>query len=75
MKITKVKGTEIRRAWKDEHTIFAIIGKVNELFLKGIIFSENVQGNEEKWLGIEDFGNKITEFATLEEAKEYYRSL
>ena len=75
MKITRVKGTEIRRVWKDEHTVHAIVGKVDELFEKGIIFNDGVEGNEEKWLGIEDSGNKVTEFTTLEEAKYYYHNL
>lgn len=75
MKITRVKGTDIRRVWKDEHTIYAIIGEVKDLLEKDIIFKDNVEGNEEKWLSIEALDTKITEFATLEEAKDYYRNL
>ena len=74
MKITRVKETEIRRVWKDAN-VYAIIGRVDDLLKRDIIFNDNVKGNEEKWLGIEDLGNKITEFETLEEAKEYYRNL
>ena len=74
MKITRVKETEIRRVWKDAN-VYAIIGRVDDLAKRNIIFEDNVKGNEKKWLGIEDSGNKITEFETLEEAKDHYRSL
>ena len=74
MKITKVKDTEIRRVWKDAN-VYAIIGRVGDLAERNIIFDDNVKGNENKWLGIEDSGNKITEFETLEKAKEYYINL
>lgn len=74
MKITKIKDTEIRRVWKDAN-VYAIIGRVGDLAERNIIFDDNVKGNENKWLGIEDSGNKITEFETLEEAKDHYRSL
>lgn len=74
MKITKIKDTEIRRVWKDAN-VYAIIGRVDDLHKRNIIFDVNLKGNENKWLGIEDGGNVIKEFETLEEAKEYYRNL
>lgn len=74
MKITKVKETEIRRVWKDAN-VYAIIGRVDDLAKRNIIFNYNVKGNENKWLGIEDGGNVIKEFETLEKAKEYYKNL
>lgn len=75
MRITRVKGTDIRKVYKDQNSVYAIIGRVDDLVKRNLIFKDNTEGNEEKWLGIEDLGNKITEFETLEEAKNYYRSL
>lgn len=74
MKITRVKDTEIRRVWKDDN-VYAIIGRVDDLAKRNIIFSDNVKDNENKWLSIERSGNKVTEFETLERAKEYYINL
>lgn len=75
MKITKVIGTEIRKAKTEDEKVYAIIGQVKELLEKEIIFPDNTYGNEEKWLGIEKKGEIIREFNTLEEAKNYYRNL
>lgn len=75
MKITKVIGTEIRKAKLEDGTVYAIIGQVKELLEKEIIFPDNTYGNEEKWLGIEKQGEIFREFNTLEEAKNYYRNL
>lgn len=75
MRITRVKGTDIRKVYKDQNSVYAVVGRVNDLVKRNLIFNDNTEGNEEKWLGIEDLGNKITEFETLEEAKDYYRSL
>lgn len=75
MKITKIKDTEIRRVKNDDGTVYAIIGEVKELLEKEIIFSDNTAGNENKWLGIEESGELIREFNSLDEAKNYYRSL
>ena len=75
MKITKIKDTEIRRVKNDDGTVYAIIGEVKELLEKEIIFSDNTVGNENKWLGIEDSGELIREFNSLDDAKNYYRSL
>lgn len=75
MKFTKVINTEIRKAKLDDGTVYAIIGRVGELLEKNIIFPENTQGNEEKWLGIEKGGEVFKEFNTLEDAKAYYRNL
>ena len=75
MKITKIKDTEIRRAKNDDGTVYAIIGEVKELLEKEIIFPDNTAGNESKWLGIEDSGAYIREFNSLDDAKNYYRSL
>ena len=75
MKITKIKDTEIRRVKNDDGAVYAIIGEVKELLEKEIIFSDNTVGNENKWLGIEDSGELIREFNSLDEAKNYYRSL
>lgn len=75
MRITRVKGTDIRKVYKDQNSVYAVIGRVDDLVKRNLIFKDNTEGNEEKWLGIEDLGNKITEFETLEEAKDHYRSL
>ena len=75
MKITKIKDTEIRRVNRDDVTVYAIIGEVKELLEKDIIFSDNTAGNENKWLGIEKSGEIIREFNSLDDAKNYYRSL
>lgn len=75
MKITKIKDTEIRRVKYDDGTVYAIIGEVKELLEKEIIFSDNTVGNGNKWLGIEESGELIREFNSLDDAKNYYRSL
>ena len=75
MKITKITGTEIRRAKNDDGTVYAIIGEVKELLEKEIIFPDNTNGNENKWVGIEKSGEFIREFNSLDDAKNYYRSL
>ena len=75
MKIKKIKDTESRRAKRDDGTVYAIIGEVKELLEKEIIFSDNTVGNENKWLGIEESGELIREFNSLDDAKNYYRSL
>lgn len=75
MKFTKVVDTEIRKAKFDDGTVYAIIGQVKELLEKEIIFPDNTSGNEEKWLGIEKNGDIFKEFNTLEDAKNYYRSI
>lgn len=75
MKITKIKDTEIRRIKNDDGKVYAIIGEVKELLEKEIIFSDNTAGNKNKWLGIEESGELIREFNSLDEAKNYYRSL
>ena len=75
MKFIKLKGTEIRKAKRDDGTVYAIIGQIKELVEKEIIFSDNTSGYEEIWLGIEKNGDIIKEFATLEDAKNYYRTI
>ena len=50
----------------------ALIGPVKELLKENIIFPDNTQGNEDKWLVVrnnEDW--TIYEFPSLYEAKEY----
>ena len=73
MKFTKVVNREIRKAKLDDGTVYAIIGQVRELLVNGVIYPDNIIGNEDKWLGIEDNGNVVREFNTLDEAKDYYR--
>ena len=73
MKFTKVVNTGIRKAKLDDGTVYAIIGQVQELVAKNVIYPDNTIGNEDKWLGIEDNGNVVREFNTLDEAKYYYR--
>lgn len=31
MRITRVKGTDIRKVYKDQNSVYAIIGRVNDL--------------------------------------------
>ena len=73
MKFTKIVKTGIRKAKLDDGTLYAIIGQVRELLANDIIYVDNTSGNDDKWLGIEDSGNVVREFNTLEEAKDYYR--
>lgn len=75
MKFTKIVDTEIRKVKFDDGTVYAVIGQVKELLEKEIIFPDNTSGNEEKWLGIEKDGDVFREFDTLEDAKNYYRSV
>lgn len=75
MRFTKIVDTEIRKAKFDDGTVYAVIGQVKELLEKEIIFPDNTSGNEEKWLGIEKNGDVFREFNTLEDAKNYYRSI
>jgi len=75
MRITRVKGTDIRKVYKDQNNVYAVICRVDDLVKRNIIFKDNTESNEEKWLSIEDSGNKVIEFTTLEEAKSYYHSL
>ena len=73
MKFTKVVNTGIRKAKLDDGTVYAIIGQVRELLVNGIVYVDNTISNEDKWLGIEDNGDTVREFNTLDEAKDYYR--
>lgn len=75
MKFTKIINTEIRKAKLDDGTVYAIIGQVEELLANGAIYVDNTTDNEDKWLGIEDNGDVVREFNTLDEAKDYYRKL
>lgn len=75
IKFYKVQGTEIRKAMEvDENgqrlEVKAVIGKVAELLEKEIIFPDNTAGNEEKWLVVCKNGLDITEFDSLQEAKD-----
>lgn len=70
MKFTKVVDTGIRKAKLDDGTIYAIIGQVRELLSNGAIYLDNTIGNEDKWLGIENNGDVVREFNTLDEAKD-----
>lgn len=72
MKFTKIDNTGIRKAKLDDGTVYAIIGQVRELLANGVIYVDNTIGNEDKWLGIEDNGDVVREFNTLDEAKDYY---
>ena len=73
MKFTKVVNTGIHKAKLDDGTVYAIIGQVRELLVNGVIYADNTIGNEDKWLGIENNGDVVREFNTLDEAKDYYR--
>lgn len=53
--------------------LYTIIDRTDDFVKRNLIFKNNIEGNEEKWLGIKDSGNKITEFEILEEAKDHYR--
>ena len=72
MKFTKIVNTGIRKAKLDDGTVYAIIGQVRELLANGVIYADNIIGNEDKWLGIEDNGDVVREFNSLDEAKDYY---
>ena len=75
MKFTKIINTGIRKAKLDDGTVYAIIGQVRELLANGVIYVDNTIGNEDKWLGVEDNGNVVREFDSLNEAKDYYRKI
>ncbi len=75
------KNPEIRKVaecWADgtqTGRLFALIGQVSELVKEEIIFPENTDGNEGKWLIVRNNDeNTIYEFSSLEEAKEYCRN-
>lgn len=75
IKFYKVKDTEIRKVAEVDDQgqvkeVKAIIGQVAELLEKEIIFPDSTKGNEEKWLVICNNGVDITEFSSLQEAKE-----
>ena len=72
MKFTKIVNTGIRKAKLDDGTVYAIIGQVRELLANGVIYVDNIIGNEDKWLGIENNGDIVREFNSLDEAKDYY---
>ena len=71
MKFYKIVNTEIRKAELDDGSLYAVIGKVKELFENNLICVDN----DEKWLGIELGTNIIKEFNSLEDAKNYYRTI
>ena len=73
MKFTKIVNTGICKAKLDNGTVYAIIGQVRELLANGVIYVDNIICNEDKWLGIEDNGDVVREFNSLNEAKDYYR--
>ncbi|MDD6489000.1 MAG: hypothetical protein PUG48_04185 [Clostridia bacterium] len=78
LKFFKVDGTGIRRVIEvsdkgEKLKVYCIIGRVDELLEKDIIFADNTKGNEDKWLVIENQGDVITEKTSLEEAKDYCR--
>ena len=75
MKFTKIINTGIRKAKLDDGTVYAVIGQVRELLANDIIYVDNTTGNEDKWLGIEDNGDVVREFNSLDEAKDYYSKL
>ncbi len=75
IKFYKVKDTEIRKVAEVDDQgqvkeVKGIIGKVAELLEKEIIFPDNTAGNEEKWLVVCKSGLDITEFDSLQEAKD-----
>ena len=73
MKFTKIINTGIRKAKLDDGTVYAIIGQVRELLANGTIYVDTTIGNDDKWLGIENNGDVVREFNSLDEAKDYYR--
>lgn len=53
--------------------VVAIIGQVKEMLSMGVIFSDNTDGNMEKWIAVNASDtDDIAEFNTLEEAKRHY---
>lgn len=55
-----------------KHNVVAIIGQVKDLYEADLIFEDNVEGNEDKWLVLmKDEG--ISEYDSLDEAKEAVR--
>ena len=75
MKFTKIINTGIRKVKLEDGTVYAIIGQVGELLANDVIYVDNTIDNEDKWLGIEDNGDVVREFNTLNEAKDYYREI
>lgn len=76
IKFIKAKGTEIRKVCTcDElgnpNKVISLIGKVSDLLEHEIIFNDNTFGNMNKWLVINNNGNEIIEFDTLEDSKNF----
>lgn len=76
----KKKNPEIRKVadcWSDgtqTGRVFAVIGQVKELVKESIIFPDNTNGNENKWLIVRNNDdNTIYECSSLEEAKDFCR--
>ena len=79
IKIFKVKDTEIRKVCECNEigtpvAVKGVFGRVVELLEKDIITSDNVQGNEDKWLLLTNMGQSITEFDSLEAVKDHVKS-
>jgi hypothetical protein len=75
----RLKGTNILRVWEcssagRKRAVKAVIGQAGELNEREIIFSDNVKGNENKWLAIVGKENgEIHEFESLDAAKDFCR--
>lgn len=78
IKFTKVEKAEIRKAYEvnlegEKLRVVAIIGHVRELADRLLIYATIDKSNCEKWLVIEENGEKITEHDSLDDAKAYVR--
>lgn len=70
------KAETIRKVYDTEsEKVVALIGRVDELILKEIIFPDEVPYQSyNKWLSVTNEEDpKIEEFESLEEAKDYWR--
>lgn len=75
MKIFRVGSTGILRAKRVDGSVYAIIGSVENLLERQIIFDDNTAGNMEKWVGIENGGDIVREFDNKELAVKFYRAI
>ena len=81
VKFFKVADTEIVKAYIHNDNgdrvskCIALIGQVAELLDKKVIFEDNTEGNEEKWLIVyPDATICQSEFATKAEAKQFVKA-
>ena len=72
IRIKRYGYTNLYRAMTEDGEVYAVIGQVKELKQFNLVRTEGIEpeGTNEKWLVLKAMGEDISEFETLEEAKE-----